>query len=150
MKLPVGIVLPLVVERRDQIAQAAARAWPQELLNVPPNSLPVIRRHVDVDAQLREPGRWPGGRRLLHAGHCREVSLVVGDVDRDVEDRLFAAAQVLGPAERDVEPLFAFDHLRAGLAADGRLHDVFHVGHADAPVVALLADRPESPGSAAP
>ena len=44
-----------------------------------------------------------------------------------------------GPANRDVERAFAFDHLREGLAADGRLQRVLHVGDADVPQGALFA-----------
>ena len=40
-ELALGVWLALVVERRDQIAQAAARGCAKMLLNVPPNLLPV-------------------------------------------------------------------------------------------------------------
>src|SRR5262249_12687764 len=64
---------------------------------------------------------------------------VVGDIDRDVEDGLFAAAEPLRPTERDVKRLLPFRHLGEGLASDRALNRGFHVVDTHTPVVAALA-----------
>ena len=58
---------------------------------------------------------------------------MAGDVDGYVEDVTLVFAQPQGPANRDIERLFSFDHLRDVFAADGCLYDVMNVGHADVP-----------------
>src|SRR5207245_6322391 len=97
------------------------------------------RRHGDVGADGGHAGAGTGQGRLRHARDHAGRYRIVGHIDGNLEDRLFAAAEPLRPTQCNVEDFLSFDHLGECLAADRRLHDVFHIVDADTPVTALLS-----------
>ena len=124
----VGIGLAVLADRRDQVAQPQPGRAGDRVARVWSGCRP--RRAAPCRVPVRRRGSRPVPPWLN--------DLVVGDVDRDVEDRRFAAAPPLRPAQRDVEQLLALDHRGEGLAAQRRLDDVVDVGGADAPALALV------------
>ncbi len=118
-KLAVRIGLPLVVERRHQVDQTATRhagAAAQRGVELAAGD----RGHVEARAGRGQTRAGSGERRGGDRGDGTAGHLVLHHVDRDVQDFFFVVAEPLGPAQRDVEGTFAFDHLGKRLAADGR------------------------------
>ena len=112
------------------------RGLAERLLNVLLNWLPVNDGMALVTPSFESPVLAPVTVVCATLG-VAVGDLVVGNVDGDIQDRFLAAAQTLGPAQSDVESFFSLDHLRGRRPADGRLHNVFDVGNADAPACAF-------------
>ena len=72
--------------------------------------------------------------------------LAGGRADEQIADLLRVLAELRLHAHDEVEELFALDHLRGRLPADGRLDHGFHVRHIDAVARDLVAVRRRSAG----
>src|SRR5262249_47748375 len=95
-------------------------------------------RHDLRRADGGKPGLWTRQRCLAPTGNEAGRDRIVGHVYFEGEDRIEVVAQLFRPAQRDVERLPAFDHLRKRLAAYRTLNDGHHVSRADAPAGALV------------
>src|SRR5262249_40915950 len=125
--------------------------WRHEITKAPPWRIADV---VDVGAQgatgnggegssavsdRRHAGTGSRKRGLREAGYITRCHGVIGDIDRNIQDCLLAAAQALRPAEGNVKCLPSLHHLRERLASHRRLDDVPYIGHTDAPAVAFPA-----------
>ena len=81
-------------------------------------------------AGLLDVGQF-GKRNLLAAGRGHQ----------QVADLACAGAELRVHADHQIEELFALDHLRRRLAADGRVHHGAHIVHIDSVARDLSAGR---------
>ena len=126
LELAVGVNGPILADGAHQVAQPQPRRVAERIGGVG-------QAAADRGRSLAGAGCRRDKPRSLGLDH-----LVVAHVHGNIEDRRFAAPPPCRPADRHVESFLSLDHLRDGLASQGACGHVVHVGHLNAPPLALF------------